>query len=146
MKHSYLCGKLVLFFFILQSLSSCVKPGFDVYQGPADLTITNLTTGSSIRKTSTITIGGKPEELELHHGDRIELLFLPPEKYENKDFDVDFYVFNQVYTVSEKPYILELTVDDNVAVGSSIVTCSAMCRIWQQQSSCKQGISVVVVE
>lgn len=146
MKNKVLFCKSVLISLLLLAFSSCVSHGVHVYQGPADLTITNLTTGSTIRKQSTIIIGAIPEELVLHHGDKIELLFTPPEQYANEKFDVAFQVLGQDYSVSDKPYRLILTIEDNISKGSSYVTCSAMCRIWNQQSSCKQAISIVVVE
>lgn len=142
-KKRCLSNLTVLLVFALM-LVGCGKLEQDVniWSGTANLTITNVTTGESKQNTSTYTIniGVSPTDIVFKHGDVLQLKFMPPEDYKNKSFSVDYQVLDKTATITSSPYIYEITIDDDVPVGSYVVYCSAMCEEWSEGSSCKQSI------
>lgn len=133
---------------VLQALclmiAGCNKVEQDVriWSGPANLTITNITTGVSRQNTASfvINLDESPSDIVFKHGDVLQLKFTPPEEYNKKSFSVDYQVLDKTVTITNSPYIYEITIDNDVPVGSYIVYCSAMCEEWSEGSSCKQSI------
>lgn len=114
----------------------------DVVNVPADLTVTNLTTGESCQKKSTIEIGGDPYDMVFHHGERMQLLFSPPDKYKKEDFLVTYKILDIDTIISKSSYLFELTIDNEVPIGSYPISCSAMCDEWADNSSCVQTVLI----
>lgn len=146
MKKMYFLKKLsnlmVLSMFCLLLVGCDEDVVSNVWNGPANLTITNVTTGESKQNTATyiINLGESPSDIVFKHGDVLQLKFTPPEGYNKKSFSVDFQVLDKTATITSSPYVFEITIDNDVPVGSYIVYCSAMCKEWSEGSSCKQSI------
>ena len=117
--------------------------GLSLWTGPADITVTNLTTGESVRDNYTVVayINGTPKDFIFHHGDEMRIQFTPPAGYEKKAFSVSFSVLDKQVVVDKSPYAYELTIPDDVPVGDYEIDCSAMCKEWSEGSSCRQAIS-----
>lgn len=124
---------------------SCDDITITGWSGPADLTITNLTTGESYRNVSTVSInlGGASNENEVifHRSDVLQLKFTPPKEYKKRKFQVEFQVLDVVINVTESPYTYEIAIPGDTPVGSYVAFCSAMCEDWTEGSSCKQHIA-----
>lgn len=143
------CNKtnLLLAVFTVLVCVCCAPESHDIiaYQGPADLTVTNLTTGESYRETSTINLGETPE-IVFRHGDVMQLKFTPPEKYENTKFTVNYQLLDINTLIRNSPYIFEMTIADDVPIGSYYIYCSAMGEDWDNQSHCIQTLDFRVKE
>lgn len=112
------------------------------YIGPADLIITNLITGEVRQNTASVIINPTDDCITFRHGETLQLKFTPPEEYKKNKFTVNFQVLDIDTNVVNSPYIYEITLADDVPVGTYIATCSAMCEEWNEQSSsCKQSIA-----
>lgn len=133
---------LSVFLFVLLSLLSCSEEVSVIgWAGPADLTITNLTTGDSRQDKSSITVSNKsPNDIVFRSGDVLQLKFTPPEDYKKDQFTVTFGILDVNPIVKVSPYIYEMKIEDDVPVGSYIATCSAICEKWSEGSSCTQSI------
>ena len=136
MKNIQQIKHIISLFTIAFSFCACANESFSLsYAGPADLTITNLSTGEVIQKSSE-----ESTKLIFRHGDILQLKFTPPEEFEKKRFTVNFQVLDKESQVNQSPYLFELTSAEDVPVGTYVANCSAMCELWSENSSCKQSI------
>ena len=142
--------KQVLLVSLILSCVSCDKIfnlSINSYTGPAELTITNVTTGESrTEQGAVVYVGeGDPKAYHFKHGDVMQLKFTPPEKYQKDSFSVDYEVFDVKVTIIDRPYIYELNISEDIPVGTYFVKCSAMCDKWTS-GSCKQEMEFRVDE
>lgn len=128
-------------------LSTCVgvTQSVEIYMGPADLTITNLTTGEFRQVKSSVSITNEESaNIVFKHGEVLQLKFTPPEDYKNRKFTVRYNCLNLNIQVSKPPYIYEITIAENIPTGLYVANCSAFCEDWDEISSCKQSIKFSV--
>jgi len=133
---------------LLFCASCSLLDGTDLYSGFAEMTLTNVTTGESrTEQGAVVYIGdGDPKAYHFKRGDVMRLGFTPPKEYEKSKFSVVYEIFDIIATVTERPYEYELTVSEDIPVGTYSVTCSAMCEKWMDSSSCSQTMTFRVDE
>lgn len=89
--------------------------------GGADFTVKNLSTGESI-SNSGIVIGGTSSSLFVNRGDELELVYNPPKEADHLPLVVDFSYFDNIKSVSKRPYTLKVSTD-NVVSGQYYISC-----------------------
>ncbi|MCM1176200.1 MAG: hypothetical protein NC335_00435 [Bacteroides sp.] len=139
---------IVLFLNACQTETIINVPQNTIYIGPAHLTLTNLDSGETNEKSSTIDIGigtSLPEyHLTVECGGRMEMKFSPMNEYADKKFDVIFKFLGEENKVTSAPYSKTITVPSDTPEGIYTVECSAMCDTWREGSSCTQSMTVKV--
>lgn len=119
---------------------------YNIYNLQAHLKITNINTGETAEKKSTITIGGNKYDLIVNRSQTLEIEFIPDsEKTEpESEYTIDFELFDIKKTVTQKPYKFQYTIDNDVPNGTYPIKCSAMNSKWQNGSSCKQTMYIKI--
>ena len=69
----------------------------------------------------------------------MQMKFTPPKEYKNTQFSVDFSVLDRHVVLNESPYTSELTIPDDVPVGTYKVACTAKGSNWE--TSISQSLS-----
>ena len=70
----------------------------------------------------------------------MQLKFTPHEKYEKETFTVNFQVLDKKRQVNYSPYVYELTIADDVPVGTYLANCSAICELGSYKQTIKISI------
>lgn len=103
------------------------------YNGWADLTVTNVTTGETVHKAfnGSITINGETIKYEIraNSGDELEILYSSPEDKVNESFEVEFELFGRKYIAPyARPYKISYIINNDIAKGKYAIKCSAFCE------------------
>lgn len=115
---------------------------------PAHLRITNIDTGETAEKTSTITIGGDKVDLIVSRSHTLEIEFIPDSDDIDTDSDyaVDFELFDVKMTVKQSPYKIQYTINYDVPTGTYPICCSATNSNRTDSILCKQTMYIRILQ
>ena len=138
------CGK----YFVVGCVERYELPNHNItiVNIPADLTITNLSTGEYCNKRKKIEIEDSPYDILCRHGDIIQLKYVPPEDYKHDNFKVRYWILDIDTTIIYSPYIYEMVIDEKVPKGSYPIVCSVMCDKWTENLSSSYQRAIFRVE
>lgn len=126
------------------------------YNGPADFSVTNLTTNQECRYYSGDTCSyrllleviekpatsQKRDTIIFHTNDKLLLKFYPPEPFRNSDYIVQFLLFDVDTILKYKPYSYEFEITDDIPTGYYDIDCNALSNTWNSPydlSRCHQS-------
>jgi hypothetical protein len=164
-------GFSALIVFVLLIVFGCnPHENRDYYQGGADLSVINMSTGDTtnyfggghkvykkgkkimdINISVNVSLNGSIVEGQavipkFHPSEKMRLLFTPPSPFEDNDYRVNFQFAGIVDTIVYKlPYQIDITIGQELLGDTCSIKCSAYSPDWDESmSKCEQECSIVV--
>lgn len=146
--------RILLFCGIIVLLESCNPEPLtyvSYHSNGANFYIVNTATNDTVHNEGVVIYTGDsvysaPNNINACYGNVLKLIYQPPQKYMQSPFEVLIKAFGKDYLLTTKPYVKEITINPDFALGVYPINCDAKADEWLEGSSDKGILQVTILD